>query len=501
MNKVFGLVFGLFIVLAVSQAASADYAYLADITGTSFLPNTIYAGNLASVKVDVKNKGSSVSIVDLNAKLDLGTQFEAVQGEVSIGTIEPGQTKTLIFRFKAKDDTLPGYYPAFLTLAYKNVNELVEQTQSFSIPVSKTEKNIDVTVEPRVVNPGNQTELVFLLKNVGGTSVSNVSFSWTETNNLVLPLGSDNKRYVSAINAGETAKISYTVAADPNITTGIYPLDLTMTFMDVNGVRTQSSRVGLIVGGGTDFEVSADIASGQLSLSIANIGSNNAEAVIVKIPKQNGVNISGSNISILGNLNKGDFTVASFTVQTSTQASTQTGTGQAAATGAASDRPFGGQAQTASGFQGQAAAGDMNAFRSRQSDRNAFQAQSVTVEIDYTDTTGERQTAKKTVSLSQASTGTISSDATAAARVRIAGAGSISPWMVLSAIFGLALVAGTIKSDRKNLKKLLAVLAVSAILFLAVVYYLNSDQTYMLAAGAISVAVFALYFLKLRRVG
>ncbi|MFH1235008.1 MAG: hypothetical protein V1493_05360, partial [Candidatus Diapherotrites archaeon] len=106
-----------------------------------------------------------------------------------------------------------------------------------------------------------------------------------------------------------------------------------------------------------------------------------------------------------------------------------------------------------------------------------------------------------TVSLDQASIGTIASDLTAAARVRTSVQGSLSPWTVLSAILGLALIAGTIKSDRKNLKKLVVVLAVSIALFLTVVYYLNSDQTYMLGAGVVSVALFALYFLKLRRAG
>ncbi|MFH1234491.1 MAG: hypothetical protein V1493_02660, partial [Candidatus Diapherotrites archaeon] len=400
MNKVFGLGLVFLVLLAGMQAAvAADYAYLIEFSGTSFLPSTLYAGDIASVKVDLRNKGSSVSVSDLNSVLDLGTQFELVQAAESIGLLQPGQTKTLIFRFKVKQETLPGYYPAFLTISYARGADRAEQTYSFSVPVSKSEKKIDVTVEPKAINPGNQSELVFSLKNVGGSQVSNLSFSWSEENNLVLPLGSDNKRYVSAIDAGETAKLSYIVAADPNITTGIYPLDLEMTFMDVNGIKTQTSQVGLIVGGGTDFEVSADLASGQLSLSIANIGSNNAAAVVVRIPKQNGINISGSNISILGNLNKGDFTVASFTVQTSTQASVQAGTTQTATIGGASGRPFGGQSQAASGFQDQIAAGDMNAARSRQFDRNSFQAQSVLLEIDYTDTTGERQTAKKTVSL------------------------------------------------------------------------------------------------------
>ncbi|MEM0360695.1 MAG: NEW3 domain-containing protein [Candidatus Diapherotrites archaeon] len=495
MNKLFVLFSVLALVVLLPQARGADYAYLVEITGTSFLPGTIYAGDIASLKVDIKNRGLSVSVVDLNAFLDLGVHFEDVQSKVSVREILPGQTKTLIFRFKVKDDTLPGYYPAFLTIYYYNLGSLVEQTNSFSVPVAKIEKNIDVTAEPKKINPGNQTELVFSLKNVGQARVSNVSFSWTEPNNLILPVGSDNKKYVSAIEAGETVKISYTVAADPNITTGIYPLNLTMTFLDVNGVRTQNSQVGLIVGGGTDFEVSAELVSGQLSLSIANIGSNNAQAVIARIPRQNGITVSGSNISILGNLNKGDFTVASFTVQTRTQANAS---GSEQAPVSTNEPPFAQNAQTQRGaFPRTASATDTNFFRQRQFDSNSLQVQPIFVEIDYTDTTGERQTSRKTVLLGQ--TGSfLLSDSVIASRSRASSQADISPWMALSAILGFALIACTFKADRKNLKKMIAVIAVCSILFIAAAYYFNSSQVFFLSAIVVSIVLFVLYFFKFR---
>ena len=77
---------------------------------------------------------------------------------------------------------------------------------------------------------------------------------------------------------------------------------------------------GLFVGGSTDFDVSfSESSQGQTSLSVANVGNNIAYAVKVSIPEQDGYKVSGSSSTIVGNLEKGDYTIASFNVE-STQA-------------------------------------------------------------------------------------------------------------------------------------------------------------------------------------
>ena len=58
----------------------------------------------------------------------------------------------------------------------------------------------------------------------------------------------------------------------------------------------------------------------KISLSVANVGNNMAYAVKVSVPEQEGYRVSGSSSTIVGNLQKGDYTIASFNV-TSAQAS------------------------------------------------------------------------------------------------------------------------------------------------------------------------------------
>ncbi|MFH1697019.1 MAG: hypothetical protein ABH854_03880 [Candidatus Diapherotrites archaeon] len=456
------------------NAATGDYAYLIEITETTILPSSPQPGDAVSIVYSLRNKGYSVTAYDINAILDLDNQFEPVDMDEFMGAINPQSTKDVVFRFKVKEDTPQGYYTANLTLNYLKSGEPVTERHAFSIPVSQeaTEKTIDVTIDPRVINPGNQTEAVFSLENVGSTPVSNISFSWSDASALVLPVGSDNKRYVDYILPGGKKDVLYTVAADPNIAPGIYPLDVELTFSESGGTRTQASQLGVIIGGATTFEVSAEIVStSQLSISIANIGSNNAGAVVVRIPEQQSFRVSGSSTSIVGNLNKGDFTLANFELRSSMPSAAAGFRGRASETSQTSGTP-----ETAE--TGEVAAVERPSGK-------------LLIEIDYTDTTGERRTASKEIELSYSSSGT---DTTAfAGRARATGQDSTLPWALLIL---LVLGAAVFNKFRARLpwKGLAKTLAICAVLFLAAIFLLGSDTLGLAAAAIISLALLGRFF-------
>ncbi|MCG7852495.1 MAG: hypothetical protein MIO92_08230, partial [Methanosarcinaceae archaeon] len=99
---------------------------------------------------------------------------------------------------------------------------------------------------------------------------------------------------------------------------GLYQIDISLEFEDYNSNTTViNTRAGLFVGGETDFDVTfSEGTGGEVSLSIANIGSNQAYSVKVEIPEQDNYRVTGSTASIVGNLDIGDYTIASFTLST-----------------------------------------------------------------------------------------------------------------------------------------------------------------------------------------
>ncbi len=474
--RAFYFILGIFLVSAGTFAHAqlgdyaGEYAYLAEIQNTSFLPSTIHAGDTVSLAVDVHNKGSSITIQDLNAFLDVGDQFEPVSLTDIESSIVSGATKTLVFSFYVNENTIPGHYPVILSLSYLRNGTLVTEQHEIIVPVTGVQNNIDVTLEPRVVNPGNQTNVIFSLTNVSGAPLSNISFSWAEENSLILPVGSDNKRYVSIIQPGEKVNVQYTVAVDPNIATGIYPLTIDLSFIDNNGTQEQTSEIGIIVGGTTNFEVSAEMTTTQLSISIANIGSNNAGAVVAKLLTPLGGSSGGSNVSILGNLNKGDFTIATFALASqSTTVPPSTGS-----------IPSGGLGQ---GVPNRA--GGMV----RDSNMSGSLPRNIELEISYTDTTGERQSIKKTITLG-ASSGSFGTGLNTA---RATGVSPLMAWGLLILLVGGGIVYNQFKS-KKDWKALAMRLAIVLALFLVAILVLGSNELALGVAFIVSLVVLIHFF-------
>ncbi|MCK4730654.1 MAG: hypothetical protein KAT28_05025 [Candidatus Aenigmarchaeota archaeon] len=173
---------------------------------------------------------------------------------------------------------------------------------------------------------------------------------------------------------GETVELSYKIIADSNAEAGLYKLLLSLGYEDsVTGTpKTIITKAGLYVGGGTDFDVAfSETSSGTTSFTIANIGSNPSFSVSVIIPQQEGWKVSGSNSMIIGNLNTGDYTVASFSLESS-----QTGV-----------------------------IGGFNGIINRTTNSQKIPAQSgntqnsLRIQIAYTNTMGEREVLEKEVAI------------------------------------------------------------------------------------------------------
>lgn len=336
------MVVALFFTSTAFAENNGDYLYLASYESVSFIPETINTGDIVSMSVDLKNRGTYLEISDLNAELIIDTGLEGINTTFQINEIKPGITKKLIFEFKISEDLPPGNYNSTLNLTYNRLDEEVFQQEEIIISVVKSNKKVDIVVSPSVISPGSKENITFTITNLTNQPISNLSFVWEEENDLILPLGSDNKKFVSILTAKQSVELVYLVAADPNIITGIYPITAITTMNDNNGVTSQESTLGLIVGGNTDFEISVDTSDSLLSINIANIGTNDAESVIIKISGQ-GI-ILENNTEIIGNLERGDYTIASF-------------------------------------------------------ETTSLNSKEVKIEIHYTDTTGERQSITKTISL------------------------------------------------------------------------------------------------------
>ena len=269
-----------------------------------------------------------------------------------------------------------------ITTAYKSGSgssaTTYTTTKTVQIEVQGKEYAQVVTVSKADIDIAKEEPLEFIVTNTGTSPLKNLVFSWTEPKGVVLPVYSDNTKHIKNLEAGQSVTVAYSVMADVNANPGLYPLNVNLSYEDSqSNSKNIQTTAGLFVGGVTDFDVSfSESSQGDVSLSVANVGNNIAYAVKVSIPDQEGYKVSGSSSTIVGNLEKGDYTIASFNV-----VNAQGGSGGNITENGQGTHP------------GSSQAGDNGASSA------SMNSNPLKVQIEYTDAKGERMTVTKEVEL------------------------------------------------------------------------------------------------------
>jgi len=433
-------------------AGNAELGNLADTTVLSislvnYDPNPAMAGNVVEARIGVENIGS-MDITDLMLEVVPEYPFQLVSGETAIKSIgiiqgyEEGSTaniKIIKYRMLINKDTPAGSYE--LKVKYYESGSTSAAQKSLSLDVKNRDSAEVIHIDTTALVPGKQTSMKFTINNVGSAPLSDLTFHWENTDNIILPVGSDNTKHIKYIDIGEGQDVEYQVIADTNAVPGLYKLNLYLTYKDnINGTEKQISTIaGMYVGGGTDFDVAfSDNANSQMSFTIANIGSNPANSVSVVIPQQRSWSVSGSNSVIIGNLNKGDYTVASFKLQSTISNQTTQNRG----------------ARNNTNTQGRSMQGQINGsfdtgFMQRQTNNSA---DTVLMQIAYTDTMGVRKIVDKEVKV----VGTASTTGTTSFQGRTANQQNSVTSNYAYYLLGLIVVVGGFVLQRKySIRKML----------------------------------------------
>ncbi|VVB70676.1 NPCBM-associated, NEW3 domain of alpha-galactosidase [uncultured archaeon] len=383
----------IFLVLGLMLQVHADYTGQDTNPALSLSlinqdPTIALAGDFVDVRLGMVNFGGADAT---NVKVEFVPTypFQLLQGQDSvfnIGTMlgYQGTENMKIVKFRVGVDRNVTAGTFNLTVNYYRDGLAAPVQVLIPIQVNKQQIAEVIQIDKTILVPGTENNVTFRISNVGRAPINDLTFNWINPDKVILPVASDNSRYIPSLDVGQSIDVTYDVIADTSATAGLYTLDLSLTYLDpLNSSQTKllSTVAGIYVGGGTDFDVAfSESSAGQTSFSIANIGSNPANSVSVIIPQQPGWMVSGSNSVIIGNLNKGDYTVASFNLQAMSSSNNRTGS----------------QNRTGRNYSG---SGYSNANPTANFTRS-FGGNSLIVQIAYTDTTGARQTNLKEVNLS-----------------------------------------------------------------------------------------------------
>jgi len=413
-----------------------------EIISTSLInqiPDPARAGEMVELRFRVENLGGGEAN---NVEIELIPEypFTKIPGEeyaIKIGTLSGYQTgdNAVIIKYKVRVDKD----------AVKGTNEIklkqgktgVYSIKTFDIEVSGKEFAQIIYIDKAKLDPGKETKMKFTITNIGNSPLQNLIFSWNEENGVILPVYSDDTKYIKYIDVGESADLGYTVVADVNAVAGLYQLNLNLKFEAEDGTSNEiNTKAGVFVGGETDFDVTfSESSAGQTSLSVANAGNNQALSVTVRIPEQQDFRVTGSTSSIIGNLDKGDYTIVSFQI---TQGS------MLRVTGANVTRTT------------QISEEERQKLREQFSQRNDSQDNNLKVLIEYTDTTGVRHTVEKEVPIQFRSivAGEDTTDESMQVRTGFRQQQSIWPKVIIIAL--ILIVGFTYYKKRKSVNVFLA---------------------------------------------
>ncbi|MDK2835069.1 MAG: hypothetical protein PWP63_2156 [Methanolobus sp.] len=382
------LILVLFLILSAtsSSAAISNSASGVDINVMTQSPSPARPGEVVELTLTVQNVGNK-DLSNVVITIDPEYPFSQASGESLSKTISylkarqsEDDATTVKFKLKVDADAAKKTYD--LNIYVKDSSSDASVKTTVAVDVQGKEYAQIVTISKSSIDLATVEPLEFIITNTGTSPLKNMAVSWEDSTGTILPVYSDNTKYISYLGVGESVTVAYSVMANVNADPGLYQLDITLNFQDYDSNEsTIKTKAGLFVGGGTDFDVTySESSAGEVSLSLANVGNNQAYSVKVSIPEQENFRATGSTSTIVGNLEKGDYTITSFSV---TSASTM-------------------QAGSADGRPGQAQAGSSNTTQSQSSgSRN-----NLLVLIEYTDSTGQRLSVEKSVPIELSSAGT-----------------------------------------------------------------------------------------------
>jgi hypothetical protein len=395
-----------FIFLGVGTALGSSSN--GDITSSSLQvdmtnqnPDAARPGEPVELTLSVQNVGNE-NLQDITVTVTPKYPFSQVSGEAlkkSISYLNARQddNDAGVLKFKLLTDinAPEGTYDIDITTTSKESgsSNVITTTKTIQVEVRGKEYAQIVTINKASIDVGKEEPLEFLITNTGNSPLKNMVISWKDPKGVILPVYSDNTKYIKYLAPNESVSVSYSVMADVSADPGLYTLDVNLNFEDYESTNeTIQTTAGLFVGGPTDFDVSfSESSQGEVSLSVANVGNNIAYAVKVSVPDQDGYKVSGSSSTIVGNLEKGDYTIASFDVS-STQAQGENGQG------GSGDAPSGAPS-------GSAKASTMDGSGTMDGNRTSASVNSnpLKVQIEYTDAKGGRLTVDKEVKLEMTS--------------------------------------------------------------------------------------------------
>jgi hypothetical protein len=193
---------------------------------------------------------------------------------------------------------------------------------SFSLNSVFAEKcNLQVSMinqDPYPALQGDYVKVVFQVTGVQNPECGKVEFELEEK----YPISLDpSQNPVVTIDAGTYTKdfssfllVPYKIRVDPNALDGDNPIEVKYRYSGNQAYESKQFELN-VQNTRADFEVHVqdyDPSTNTITFEILNIGKSDIKALSVEVPKQDNIDVKGSNINIVGDLDSNEYVTADF---------------------------------------------------------------------------------------------------------------------------------------------------------------------------------------------
>ncbi|RLF13447.1 MAG: hypothetical protein DRN06_08625, partial [Thermoprotei archaeon] len=232
----------------IKTAAAEQVAQLA-VTPTSVLVS-VMQGAQATFDITISETSGKAALEEAAVAVASGEASLFTNLPAEVGTIPPGESRTLTIQVEAPIDMPTGTYTATLVVTAKDSSTGAILSQAVSVTVEVTEHleaQLSVSTVPASVTVMQSQTSTFVVKlsNPGTAAAEGVTLSFENLpDGLIIDVGS----FANTLNAGETAEIPATVTAASDMPTGSYTVTVKATAVDsVDGSPLEATTTLTIV--------------------------------------------------------------------------------------------------------------------------------------------------------------------------------------------------------------------------------------------------------------
>lgn len=189
-----------------------------------------------------------------------------------------------------------------------------------SISFASADCNLDISLlnqDPYPAIPGEYVDLVFQVSGVSDTECSDITVELLEEYPLEFDPGVSNVRTFNRVNyisdLRSTISVPFKVRINEDALEG--PNDIKVTAQSRGDASFKGEFTIDIEDSIVDFEAYVkdyDFTTKELEIEVLNIGGSDIKALTIQIPKQDIIEVKGSNRIVVGDLDSNEFTSADF---------------------------------------------------------------------------------------------------------------------------------------------------------------------------------------------